>query len=111
VEPTLQGDLRGRRVAVVPDAVVNPPSSGPDPLSALAEDGWGVIALSSPDLEPSARAAWLDTVVDEVVTFLDDGYEVALLSGDDSGTLDFLTALRATGRTVTRVLDLPFPPR
>lgn len=107
----MHGDVRGRRVAVVPDAVVNPPSDGPDPLSALAEGGWGVIALCPPGLEPSAHAAWLDAVVDEVVTFLDDEYEVALFSGHDSGTQEFLTALRATGRTVTRVLDLPSPPR
>jgi hypothetical protein len=106
----LHGDVRGRRVAVVPDAVVNPPSDGPDPLSALAEEGWGVVALCPPGLEPSAHAAWLDAVVDQVVTFLDDEYEVALVSGDDSGTQEFVTALRATGRTVTRVLDLPSAP-
>lgn len=102
----MRGDVRERRVAVVPDTVVNPPVGGPDHLSSLAEEGWGVIALCPPGLEPSAHAAWLGAVVDEVVTFLDDEYEVALFSDQDSGTEEFLTALRATGRTVTRVLDL-----
>jgi hypothetical protein len=42
--------------------------------------GWGVIALCPPGLEPSARGAWLDAIVDQVVTFLDGEYEVALVS-------------------------------
>jgi hypothetical protein len=101
----LHGDLRGRRVAVVADAVINPPADGPDPLLALADEGWGVISLSPPGLEPSAHAAWLDAVVDQVVTYLDDEYEVALVESDGPEVQAFVTALRAAGRTVTRVLD------
>jgi hypothetical protein len=97
-------------VAVVPDEVVNPPPGGSDPLSILAQEGWGVIALCPPGLEPSVHRAWLDAVVDQVVTFLDDEYEIALVSGDESEMQGFVTALRANGRTVTRVLDLHATP-
>ncbi len=101
----MHGDVRGRRIAVVPDTVVNPPVGGPDHLSSLAEEGWGVIALCPPGLEPSAHRAWLDAIVDQVVTFLDDEYEVALVYGDGPEMEEFVTALRAAGRTVMRVLD------
>jgi hypothetical protein len=101
----LRGDVRGRRVAVVPDAVVNPPVGGHDQLSSLAEEGWGVIALCPPGLEPSAHRAWLAAIVDQVVTFLDDEYEVALVYSDLPEMEEFVTALRAVGRTVTRDLD------
>jgi hypothetical protein len=100
----LHGDVRGRRIAVVPDAVVNPPVGGPDHLSSLTKEGWGVIALCPPGLEPSAHRAWLDAIVDQVVTFLDDEYEVALVYSDGPEMQEFVTALRAAGRTVTRVL-------
>lgn len=96
----MQGDVRSRRIAVVPDAVVNPPTGAPDHLSELAEKGWGVIALCPPGLDPSAHRAWLDAVVDQVVTFLDDGYEVALVASDDPEMQEFVVALHATGRTV-----------
>jgi hypothetical protein len=101
----LHGDVRSRRIVVVPDTVVNPPSDGPDALSILAQEGWGVIALCPPGLEPSAHKAWLNAVVDEVVTFLDDEYEVALTHSESREMQEFVTALRAAGRTVTRVLD------
>jgi len=101
----LHGDVGGRRLAVVPDPVVNRPVGGPDHLSSLAEEGWGVIALCPPGLEPSAHRAWLDAIVNQVVTFLDDEYEVALVYGDGPEMEEFVTALRAAGRTVMRVLD------
>jgi hypothetical protein len=77
----------------------------------LAQEGWGVIALCPLGLEPSVQKQWLDAVVDQVVTFLDDDYEVALVSHHESETYEFVAALQATGRTVTRVLDLPPHPR
>jgi hypothetical protein len=48
----------------------------------------------------------LDLVVEQVVTFIDDGYDVALLRRDDPAVLEFVTALHATGRTVARVIEL-----
>jgi hypothetical protein len=90
---------------VVPDSVANPPPGSSDRLSAFAEDGWGVIVLCPPGLVPSARAAWLEAIVDQVVTFLADDYEVALVRADDEETQQFVTALRAAGKAVTRVID------
>jgi len=104
-ETALRGDVRGRRIAVVPDSVVNPPSGGPDLLASLAGEGWGVVALSPAQLDGPARAAWVDVVVEQVVTLLDDDYEVALVRVDDPAVQEFVTALKETGREVARVLE------
>jgi hypothetical protein len=85
---------------------MNPQHGVPDLLPRLAADGWGIIALASAELGSSERAALLDLVVEQVVTFIDDGYDVALLRRDDPAVLEFVTALQATGRTVTRVIEL-----
>jgi hypothetical protein len=101
----MRGDGRSRRVAVVPDSVINPPSgSDAGRLAALEEAGWGIVALGSPDLVPEARAAWLEAIVEQIVTFLDDDYDVALMAADDAETGEFVRALAATGRAVTRAL-------
>ncbi|MDX6551613.1 MAG: hypothetical protein QOH74_101 [Gaiellales bacterium] len=103
----MRGDARSRRVAVVPDGVVNGPPGDVDRLAVLEEQGWGVIALCPPDLVSEAREMWLDAIVDQVITFLDDDYEVALVAGDDAETMRFADALASAGRTVTREITLP----
>jgi hypothetical protein len=45
-------------------------------------------------------------IVEQVITFLDDDYEVALAAGDDPETEQFIRALAATGRTVQLQLAL-----
>jgi len=100
----LRGDARGRRVIVVPDSIVNPPDGAPDHLPTLAAEGWGVIALSPAEGGKSARAAWVDIVVEQVITLLDDNYEVALVQGADPAIQEFVSALAESGREVTRVL-------
>ena len=70
----MRGDGRSCRVAVVPDTVLNPPPGAPDRLTELADAGWGVMALGP----PGAGELWLDAIVDQVVTFLGDDYEVIL---------------------------------
>ena len=100
----MRGDARGRRVIVVPDSVVNPPEGAPDQLSTLAAEGWGVIALTPAGADRSARAVWVDIVVEQVITLLDDHYEVALVQGADPAIQEFVSALAETGREVTRVL-------
>ncbi|MDX6591073.1 MAG: hypothetical protein QOJ13_269 [Gaiellales bacterium] len=102
----MRGDARSQRVAIVPDNVVNGPPGGVDHLAALEEAGWGVIALCPPGLVPEAREMWLDAIVEQVITFLDDDYEVALAAGDDPETEQFIRALAATGRTVQLQLAL-----
>ena len=101
----MRGDVRGRRVVVVPDSVVNAPREVCDQLSILTAAGWGVIALPPPELEGSMRVSWMDAVVEQVVTFLDDDYDVAIADGDDAVAKEFAVALEATGRMPLRLLD------
>lgn len=105
----MQGDVRSRRIAVVADAVLNPPSGGGDELAALERDGWGVMALWPPGLAGEALDGWREAVVDQVVTFLDDDYEVALVATGDPELEQFRSALAARGRAVSR--ELPAPER
>jgi hypothetical protein len=105
----LRGDARARRVVVVPDSVLNPPPGASEVLSTLAAEGWGVIALPPPELERSARVSWLDNVAEQVVTFLDDDYDVALVNHEDTTMQAFLAVLRAAGSSVPRQLEFDAP--
>ena len=97
----MRGDGRSRRVAVVPDVVVNPPPGARDRLAELAMGGWGVVALPPPGLPADISHPLVAAAVDQVVAFLDGGYEVALLpAADDPGMRRFVTALAASGRAV-----------
>jgi hypothetical protein len=79
----MRGDGRSRRVAVVPDAILNPPAGADDRLLQLAGAGWGVVALPQPGLPADVERAALAAVADQVTAYLDDGYEVALAEPDD----------------------------
>jgi hypothetical protein len=79
----VRGDGRSRRVAVVPDAYLNPAAGGDDHLVGLAAAGWGVVALPRPGLPADVEGAALAAVADQVTAFLEDGYEVALADPDD----------------------------
>jgi hypothetical protein len=74
-------------------------------LTTLAGEGWGIIALPPLELLSPAES-WLDAVVEEVVTFLDDDYEVALLRPEDPAVWSFVNKLDECGRAAIRVLDL-----
>jgi hypothetical protein len=97
----MRGDVRSRRVVVVPDALVNPPPGAADHADALAAAGWGLVVLP-----PARSEAWLDAIVEQVVTLLDDGYEVALARADDEAVAEFARVLRAAGRDVPPELAL-----
>jgi hypothetical protein len=99
----VRGDARSRRVAIVPDAFVNPPPGAPDRLAELAADGWGVVALPPPGVPEPALTGWRAAVVDQITAFMDDGYEVAIAGGTDAELAALADALRAAGR--------PVPPR
>jgi hypothetical protein len=88
----------------VPDRVLNPPSGEPDRMTLLAEDGWGVVALPPAGLEGEAWRAWAAPLVDQVVTFLADGYEVAICGPADDETERFREAVRAAGWSIDREL-------
>ncbi len=97
----MRGDVRSRRVVVVPDVVVNPPDGASDRPSDVALCGWGVVALPPSDLPADIAQPLVTAAVDQVIAFLDGGYEVALLPcADDPGMHRFVAALAASGRTV-----------
>jgi hypothetical protein len=104
----VRGDGRSRRIAIVPDRVLNPGPGEPDMLAQLAADGWGVVALPPGELRGEAWLAWAGPIVDQVVTFLADGYEVAICgpAGDDE-TDRFRAAVDAAGWSIDRDLRLP----
>jgi hypothetical protein len=79
----MRGDGRSRRVAVVPDAYLNPPPGAGDGLVMLAQAGWGVVALPRPGLPAAVAEAALAAVADQLTAYLDDGYEVALADPGD----------------------------
>ena len=97
----MRSDGRSRRVAVVPDTVVNPPPGAHDRLGDLTLAGWGVIALPPPSLPAEISHPLVAAAVDQVIALLDGGYLVALLpAADDPGMRRFVTALAASGRAV-----------
>jgi hypothetical protein len=78
----MKGDRRGMRVALVPDAVLNPPAGAPDRLTELAAEGWGVIALP-PDGLPDAQAeAWRAAALDQAAELARHGATVVELLDD-----------------------------
>ena len=102
----MRGDLRSRRVAVVPDAVVNPPLGGADHLAPLTEAGWGLVVLPPAGLPEGVERAMVAAIADQVATFLDDDYEVALGGPGDERTERLIEALSASGRRIERRIDL-----
>jgi hypothetical protein len=95
----VRGDGRSRRVAVVPDAYLNPVSGAEDRLVELAEAGWGVVALPQPGLPADVEAAVLAGVADQLAAFLDGGYEVVLEEPHEpiAGRLNELLAAEGRG--------------
>jgi hypothetical protein len=80
----VKGDGRSRRAAIVSDAVLN---AAPGVLGAIADAGWGVIALPPATLGEPAFGDWVAGAVDQarelarhgmtVVAVLDAGDEPA----------------------------------
>jgi hypothetical protein len=102
----VRGDLRSRRVAVVPDSVLNPPAGGADHLTPLTEAGWGLVVLPPAGLPAGTERAMVAAIADQVVMFLDDGYEVALGWPGDERTGLLIETLSVIGRRVERRIDL-----
>jgi hypothetical protein len=100
----LRGDGRSRRVAVVPDAYLNPAAGGDDRLVDLAEDGWGVVALPQPGLPDDVEGALLRDIADQLVAFLDGGYQVGFAEPDDPMAVRLRNLLATDGRHLEREL-------
>jgi hypothetical protein len=72
-------DLRGFRVALVADELINEDGMSFDVLAALDEAGWGVVLLP-PAWYPDATAGpLLDAIADQLHEYHRHGYAVALV--------------------------------
>jgi hypothetical protein len=83
----MKGDERGMRVALVSDAILNPPPGAPDRLAELAAEGWGVIGLPPRDLPGAAAEAWVSAALDQAAELARHGATVGvLLDGEERWT-------------------------
>jgi hypothetical protein len=72
----MNGDARGWRIALVPDALINPPRPGraalPDVLGVLEASGYGVLQLPP----KGAHGLLLAVIADQVAEYAHHGYAV-----------------------------------
>jgi hypothetical protein len=75
----MNGDARGWRVALVPDALINPPDRGravlPDVLGVLEANGYGVLQLPP----PGRHGLLLAVIADQVAEYAHHGYAVVAI--------------------------------
>ncbi len=75
----MNGDLRGWRVALVPDALINRPDPAreglPDAIGALHAHGYGLLQLPPPGDHGLLRAV----IADQVAEYAHHGYAVVAL--------------------------------
>ncbi|MDX6542002.1 MAG: hypothetical protein QOI71_3612 [Gaiellales bacterium] len=83
----MEGDLRGFRVAVCADALVNPELGGLDALAVCERTGFGVMQLPATWYPDDVAAGWLEQVAEQLDEYLRRGYAVVLvtLAGDPAG--------------------------
>jgi hypothetical protein len=102
----VDGDLRGHRVAVCADALVNPEPGGLDALAVCERAGFGVMQLPATWYPQDVAAGWLEQVAEQLDEYLRRGYAVVLVmrARDAAGTRQrkaLAAALKAIGH------DLP----
>jgi hypothetical protein len=85
-------DLRGFRVAVVADELVNPAPGAFDALAVLEPAGWGVIQLPPSWYPDDVAAPLLEQVAEHVEEFARHGYDVVLV-GARQGLAEALAAV------------------
>ncbi len=76
----MNGDLRGWRIALVPDSLINPPhhrvhAALPDVLGLLDASGYGVLQLPP----PGERRLLLAVIADQVAEYAHHGYAVVAI--------------------------------
>ena len=89
---------------MVPDAYLNAAAGGDDRMVELAAAGWGVVALPQPGLPADVEGALLRDIADQLVAFLDGGYEVGFAEPDDPLAVRLRNLLATQGRHVEREL-------
>ena len=75
----MEGDLRGFRVAVCADALVNPEPGGLDALAICERANFGVMQLPATWYPDDVAAGWLEQVAEQLDEYLRRGYAVVLL--------------------------------
>jgi hypothetical protein len=73
----VSGDARGWRIALLPDALINPPErigALPDVLRVLEASGYGVLHLP-----PSGHSLLLAVIADQVAEYAHHGYAVVAI--------------------------------
>ena len=92
----MEGALRGFRVAVCADALVNPEPGGIDALAVCERTGFGVMQLPATWYPEDVAEGWLEQVAEQLDEYLRRGYAVVLVTraGDAAGELQ-RTALGA----------------
>jgi hypothetical protein len=105
----VEGDLRGFRVAVVADALVNPEPGGLDAIAVCERTDFGVMQLPATWYPAEVAAGWLEQVAEQLDEYLRRGYAVVLLSqaGDEAGASQ-REALRAALRVIGHELPVEF---
>ena len=88
----------------MPDAYLNPAAGGDDRMVGLAEAGWGVVALPQPGLPADVEGALLRDIADQLIAFLDGGYEVGIAEPGDPMMVRLRNLLAAEGRHLEREL-------
>jgi hypothetical protein len=93
----VKDDGRSRRVALVSDAVLNPPPDGPDVIGAVTDAGWGVIALPPPSLPAAATRAWAAGAADQARELARHGMTIVAVldAADGAGRAALTDALAA----------------
>jgi hypothetical protein len=76
----VEGDLRGFRVAVCADALVNPEPGGLDALAVCERTGFGVMQLPATWYPDDVAAGWLEQVAEQLDEYLRRGYAVVLVT-------------------------------
>ncbi len=79
----MEGDLRGFRVAVCADALVNPEPGGLDALAVCERTGFGVMQLPATWYPEEVAAGWLEQVAEQLDEYLRRGYAVVLVTRAD----------------------------
>ncbi len=75
----VSGDPRSEKVAVVADALFA------SSLAGLREEGYGVMQLPAPGLDPAAAAESLQQTAEQVAEYVRNGYEVVLVDDGSWG--------------------------
>ena len=76
----MEGDLRGFRVAVCADALVNPEPGGLDALAVCERAGFGVMQLPATWYPADVAAGWLEQVAEQLDEYFRRGYAAVLVT-------------------------------